>query len=124
MLKDIINAVIIKGNRKKNFREVAEEWLIYKKNRVKESTYYNYAYCLEKYIYPKFAKKNIEKIRDYNGYIEELSKELSPKTVRDIVAKLKSIIKYYEDSPYINKAYISDLDASTCVVTLNLESIN
>ena len=97
MLKDIINAVIIKGNRRKNFREVAEEWLIYKKNRVKESTYYNYAYCLEKYIYPKFAKKNIEKIRDYNGYIEELSKELSPKTVRDIVAKLKSIIKYYED---------------------------
>ena len=76
MLKDIINAVIIKGNRRKNFREVAEEWLIYKKNRVKESTYYNYAYCLEKYIYPKFAKKNIEKIRDYNGYIEELSKEV------------------------------------------------
>lgn len=34
------------------------------------------------------------------------------------------IIKYYEDSPYINKAYISDLDASTGVVTLNLESSN
>ena len=34
------------------------------------------------------------------------------------------IIKYYEDSPYITKAYISDLDASTGVVTLNLESSN
>ena len=42
---------------------------------------------------------NVEKIKDTDG-----------------------IIKYYEDSEYINKAYISNLDASTGVVTLNLES--
>ena len=34
------------------------------------------------------------------------------------------IIKYYQDSEFINKAYISDLDAATGVVTLNLESSN
>ena len=41
------------------------------------------------------------------------------------VDKLKdtdSIIKYYEDSTIINKAYISNLDTSSGVVTLNLES--
>ena len=88
MLKDIITAVIIKGNRRKNFREVAEEWLIYKKNRVKESTYYNYAYCLEKYIYPKFAKKNIEKIRDYNGY-RGAFKRVIPKNSKRYSGKAK-----------------------------------
>ena len=35
-----------------------------------------------------------------------------------------SIIKYYQDSEYISKAYISDLDAATGIVTLNLESSN
>ena len=34
------------------------------------------------------------------------------------------IIKYYQDSEYITKAYISELDAATGVVTLNLESSN
>jgi stage IV sporulation protein A len=34
------------------------------------------------------------------------------------------IIKYYQDSEYISKAYISSLDAATGVVTLNLESSN
>ncbi|MBE6161462.1 MAG: stage IV sporulation protein A [Firmicutes bacterium] len=34
------------------------------------------------------------------------------------------IIKYYQDSEYISKAYISDLDAALGIVTLNLESSN
>ena len=34
------------------------------------------------------------------------------------------IIKYYQDSEYISKAYISNLDAALGVVTLNLESSN
>ena len=41
------------------------------------------------------------------------------------VDKLKDtdeIIKYYEDSTIINKAYISELDTSNGIVTLNLES--
>ncbi len=41
------------------------------------------------------------------------------------VSKLKdaeNIIKFYENSEYINKAYISNVDASTGIVTLNLES--
>ncbi len=41
------------------------------------------------------------------------------------VDKLKDIdfiLEHFNDSEYINKAYISDLDAATGVVTLNLES--
>ena len=41
------------------------------------------------------------------------------------VSKIKDveqIITYYEDSTYISKAYISELDASTGIITLNLES--
>ncbi len=35
---------------------------------------------------------------------------------------VNNIINYYTDSPYINRAYISDLNTGTGVVTLNLES--
>ena len=41
------------------------------------------------------------------------------------VSKLKdaeNIINYYDKSEYINKAYISNVDTSTGIVTLNLES--
>lgn len=43
------------------------------------------------------------------------------------VSKVKDtdyIINYYQDSQYISKAYISELDAATGIVTLNLESSN
>ena len=41
------------------------------------------------------------------------------------ISKLKdadNIISFYDDSKYINKSYISNVDASTGVVTLNLDS--
>lgn len=88
---------IIHWKEKITFGEVAEEWLEYKKNMVKESTYYNYLFCLKKYLYPKFKNTEISKIRNYNNFIEELSKDLSPKTVRDIATKMKSILNYYEE---------------------------
>ena len=79
----------------RNFEIVTEEWLKYKKNTVKSSTYYNYLYSVEKYLYPKFAGKDITKIDNYNEFIDELSDTLAPKTVKDIVTKLKEILRYY-----------------------------
>ena len=38
----------IKGENK--FRKVANEWLEYKKNSIKNSTYYNYKFIIEKYL--------------------------------------------------------------------------
>lgn len=92
-----VKNIIVSRRKRKDFEVVTEEWLKYKKNTVKKSTYYNYSYSVAKYLYPSFAGKNITKIRNYNNFIEELSDTLSPKTVRDIVTKLKEIINFYEE---------------------------
>ena len=88
---------IKKEGEKIEFEQIAEEWLEYKKISIKESTYCNYLFIIEKYLNPKVKGKYIDKIQNYNYYIQELLKELSPKTVRDIINVLKSILKYYED---------------------------
>ena len=92
-----VREIIVSRRKRKDFEVVTEEWLKYKKNTVKKSTYYNYSYSVAKYLYPSFAGKNITKIKNYNNFIEELSDTLSPKTVRDIVTKLKEIINLYEE---------------------------
>ena len=43
----------IKGENK--FRKVANEWLEYKKNSIKNSTYYNYKFIIEKYLNKGFG---------------------------------------------------------------------
>ena len=54
-------------------------------------------------------------------YLEKIKEStISIEKVKDV----ETIISYYENSEYINKAYISELDASTGIVTLNLESDN
>ena len=92
-----VREIIVSRRKRKDFEVVTEEWLKYKKNTVKKSTYYNYSYSVAKYLYPSFAGKNITKIKNYNNFIEELSDTLSPKTVRDIITKLKEIINFYEE---------------------------
>lgn len=92
-----VKNIIVSRRKRKDFEVVTEEWLKYKKNTVKKSTYYNYSYSVAKYLYPSFAGKNITKIKNYDNFIEELSDTLSPKTVRDIVTKLKEIINFYEE---------------------------
>ena len=92
-----VKNIIVSRRKRKDFEVVTEEWLKYKKNTVKKSTYYNYSYSVAKYLYPSFAGKNITKIKNNNNFIEELSDTLSPKTVRDIVTKLKEIINFYEE---------------------------
>lgn len=95
-LDEILKKLEEKKNEKK-FETVAEAWLKSKKNSVKLSTYYNYSYSVEKYLYPEFAGKDITNIRDCNDFIDDLLDTLAPKTVRDIISKLNSIFKYYED---------------------------
>ncbi len=92
-----VREIIVSRKRRKNFRVVTEEWLKYKKNTVKKSTYYNYSYSVEKYLYPKFADQDITQIKDHNDFIEKLTDTLAPKTVRDIITKLKEIINFYEE---------------------------
>ena len=82
--------------RKTNFEEISKKWLEMKKNSVKESTYYNYMFIIDKYLIPNFKKINLRKLVDYNynAFIQKLKITLSAKTVRDIMNVLKSILKY------------------------------
>lgn len=87
---------IISRNYTIKFEEISEEWLELKRNTIKQSTYYKYAYCIDKYLKDrlgKLKKKDLEKY-DYNQMTNELTKELSPKSVKEILNVLKSILKY------------------------------
>ena len=80
------------------FENMVEKWLEYKGKTIKESTYYNYVYKIEKYLNPIFNGKKINDFKNFNfeELINNLSEELSSKTIKDIVSILKAIIKYSE----------------------------
>ena len=74
-----VREIIVSRRKRKDFEVVTEEWLKYKKNTVKKSTYYNYSYSVAKYLYPSFAGKNITKIvQEWDG-IQEFQEILSIK---------------------------------------------
>ncbi len=81
-----------------SFNEETKDWLLFKKNSIKSSTYYRYKYLVDKYILSFFKYKSIYFFLDYdfNIYIEYLSSILSTKTVKDILSIFKSILKYIE----------------------------
>lgn len=98
ILNEINNIKNKKGREKMMyFSEVADEWLEYKRNSIKESTYYNYMSNIENHLKPYFRSIKMGEILSYNDFIHKLSQKLSSKTIRDIITILKSIIKYYED---------------------------
>lgn len=87
---------LISRNYTIKFEEISMEWLELKRNTIKQSTYYKYAYCIEKYLKERLGnlkKKDLERY-DYNQMTNELTKELSPKSVKEILNVLKSILKY------------------------------
>ena len=93
-LKKILNK---KGNEEMNFERISAEWLEYKRNNVKESTYYNYMYNIERYLKPFFNQRNIDEISNYNDFIQELKEKYALETIKRIVNVLKSILNYYQD---------------------------
>ena len=88
-----IRKMIKKEDEKMNFERIAQEWIEYKKISIKESTYCNYLFIIEKYLNPEFKGMNIENIRNYNEYVQNWHKKLSAKTIRDIINVLKDITK-------------------------------
>lgn len=94
-----------KENNNMKFENVAYEWIEYKRNSVKESTYYNYMFIIDKYLKARYANKNIEEICCFNDIVQELSQKLSAKTIRDIVNVLKAILRYYEEEYNIKLNY-------------------
>lgn len=88
----------MKNNLKITFYDLFDEWLNYKRTKVKESTYFNYSFvvneCLKKY----FENVNLEEVGaiDFYSIIDRLSQQVSKKTLRDRISILKSILKYGE----------------------------
>lgn len=93
IFKNYINKIL----KVKKFKDIAYEWLEFKRTSIKKSTYGNYLYIIEKHLIAKFREENIEEITNYNDYIQELSDSLSPKYIRDITNILKAILSYYEE---------------------------
>ncbi len=88
----------IRKNKSITLQEIIDSWLLYKKCKLKESTYYRYQYIIKKYILPNFGEEKTTFLEhyDFNIFIEKLVENLSPKTAKDIIIVLKSILKYAE----------------------------
>ena len=80
------------------FNEVANEWLLFKKNKIKESTYLNYRYLISNKFFSVIGDKTLEELLnyDFNSFVEKLMTQLSSKTVKDTVVILKCILKFAE----------------------------
>ena len=88
-----------KSKKKVTFRNIANEWLEIKKKEIKQSSYSNYRYSVNRYLMSEFEKYTLKSLEKYNftEFIDELNQEYAPKTVRDILTKLKSILYYAQD---------------------------
>lgn len=81
-----------------SFKELTEEWLLYKKHKIKKSTYCRYKYIITKYILEYFSNIQLWEMENFNfnNVIDILVKKYKVKTVRDIIVEFKSILKYAE----------------------------
>lgn len=111
------------GKRQK-FNVVCDEWLEYKKMRIKESTYANYKLKITNYLKKDFGERNLKEIANINlnRYVEELQFKLSSKTVKDIITVLKSILKYAERK--YNMDFKLDLVSTPLTTTKEAEVFN
>ena len=80
----------------RRFAFYCDEWLCFRKNKIKESTYVKYDAVLEKHIKPKLG--DCLPLGITTGLVDDFSKELlfgsrlSAKTVHDILVMLHSIL--------------------------------
>ena len=97
------------------FEKAAGEWLMYKKEFVKESTCMMYSEVVYNYLMPKFRKKYVYEIKaelvqqiviDWMNNEEEENR-LAESTVKCILVILKDFLKYARMKNYIDNVNIS-----------------
>ena len=94
----LLNLQTVTKEEEMTFGELAEEWLLYKKHQIKESSYFRYKYLIDKYldeILSEVLVRDMENI-DLNRMVEDLLKKYSTRTVKNIVLQLKSVLSYAE----------------------------
>lgn len=107
-------------NRRVKFSSVANKWLSQKENSIKQSTYANYKYIINKYLMPELQEVNLKQLESYNfnEFIRSKIEELSSKTIRDIIAVLKAVLKFAETNYNFNCNI-----ANITIPKLNVEKI-
>lgn len=109
--KQLLSKQGIKQNKKILFNTVIDEWLLERKNRIKESTYVIYYLDINNHIKPYFQTIYIDEINNLviNEFVKEkLSKGrldnkggLSNKTVKELLNIINSCIDYAVYKKYI-----------------------
>ena len=80
------------------FSKGCDEWLIYKQNTVKESSYLSYKFKINKYVRPDLGSKTLKELARYdmNEYIikKKNQKGITENILKDCVMFLKSILRF------------------------------
>lgn len=103
-----------KSNNEKELRELAIEWLNFKRATIKEATYVRYRHLYEKHIDIKFGAVKLKKldVAEIEAHIRakqrtNVTNGLAPKTIQDILSVYRLIINYG-----IEKKYLSENDCN------------
>jgi integrase len=92
--------------KKITFKQGCDEWLTYKQNSVKESSYLNYKFKVEKHLKTDLGNKTLYELSklDINEYVLNKKTKTNNKNIKELVILLKSIFKY------LKKKYKIDFD--------------
>ena len=81
------------------FKEVATEWLIYKKGKISKDTLNSYESYARRYVYPIIGEKPISSIRTID--VDNVLNEKTPRLYEDLRTVLNSVFKYAINSGLI-----------------------
>ena len=86
------------------FSKCCDEWLELKKTLVKESSYFNYKFAVEKHIKPVLGKKTLQDMEHYdmNEFIKIKKEQGLTSSLKELLVRVKSILKYTKKKYGIN----------------------
>lgn len=115
------------------FKDVATEWMIFKKAQLKESSISKYSNILKSYLIPSYGNMRIKDIsrHDVSSYSIKMlitgghkGIGLAPKTVNSTLSVMKSIFKYAEREKRIIVADIKDIGVKQPQKPLRILTLN
>ena len=95
------------------FKDVANEWLVSKTYKIKESTLNKYKYLFERYIYPQFSTLRMKDIstavidKNMMELYEKYKDCLSYSTFKSMIYLIKAVIGYAVKAEYITQVYFN-----------------
>lgn len=106
----------INRKRKITFKQITEEWLEMKKEKVKISTYSNYVYTLNNGFMGKLENCTLRDLEKYNykKLIAEYDKISANRTLKCNITKLKSIL-YFANNKYGSKINLRKISGPSSI---------